>query len=98
MSEDTLKAFTVGFAAGSLVSGYLGYRFGRHVNKVASKPEFRIVMAAVILFVWSLAQLLSLAFGTQVDTWLNGIMGGVAGFFFGDGFVETYKSKDKNKN
>ena len=94
MENETLRAFTVGFAAGSLVSGYLGYRFGRKVNKIATKPEFRIVMAAVILFVWSLAQVLSLAFGTQVDTWLNGIMGGVAGFFFGDGFVETYKRKN----
>lgn len=95
MSEDTLKAFTVGFAIGSLISGYAGYYFGRKVNTTIAKPEFRIVMAAVILFVWALAQLLSLAFGTRVDGWLNGIMGAVAGFFFGDGFVENFKQQKK---
>ena len=99
MSENTLKAFTVGFALGALLSGYLGYRFGKRVGNAAQKPEFRIIMAAVILFIWSLAQILSLAFGTQVDAWLNGIMGAVAGFFFGDGFVETYRrgGNDDNK-
>ena len=97
MENETLKSFTVGFAVGALISGYIGYKFGKRVGQAAQKPEFRIIMAAVILFIWSLAQILSLAFGTQVDTWLNGIMGGVAGFFFGDGFVETYKGKGNNK-
>lgn len=95
MTDETMRAFTVGFAAGSLVSGAVGFYFGRRVSKTIARPEFRIVMAAVILFIWALAQLLSLAFGTQVDPWLNGIMGAVAGFFFGDGVVENFR-KDKN--
>lgn len=97
MENETLKAFTVGFAIGSVLSGYFGYRYGRKMAKGVTHPEFRIVMAAVILFVWTLAQLLSLAFGTQVDTWLNGIMGAVAGFFFGDGVMETYRNGGDKK-
>jgi len=95
MSEDTIKAFTVGFAIGSLISGYAGYLLGKKVGATYAKPEFRIFMACVILFVWALAQLLSLAFGTQVDPWLNGIMGAVAGFFFGDGLVENLAKRKK---
>jgi len=95
MSEDTLKAFTVGFAIGSLVSGYIGYTLGRRVSSTLAKPEFRIFMACVILFVWALAQILSLAFSSQVDPWLNGIMGAVAGFFFGDGLVENLAKRKK---
>ena len=96
MESDTLKAFAVGFAVGSLISGYLGYMFGKRISRNAPRPEFRIIMAGVILFIWALAQLLSLAFGTQVDGWLNGIMGAVAGFFFGDGFIESVRKGNKD--
>ena len=95
MEHETLKSFAVGFATGSLVSGYLGYSYGKRMSNAAAKPEFRIVMAVVVLFVWTLAQFISLAFGTQVDPWLNGIMGAVAGFFFGDGFVDSIKRDGK---
>lgn len=94
MNDETLKAFAVGFALGTLISGYLGYQYGLKVSKTMAKPEFRIIMAAIILTVWTLAQFFSLIFGTSVDPWLNGIMGAVAGFFFGDGVVENFR---KNK-
>lgn len=91
MDENTLKAFTVGFVAGSIVSGYLGFYFGRKISKRVVRPEFRVVVASVIVGIWALSQILSLAFGGQVDNWLNTIMGMVAGFFFGDGLVESLK-------
>lgn len=92
---DTMKAFAVGFAIGSLVSGYLGFHFGRRMSKGASRPEFRVVIASIIVAIWAIAQIISLAFGTAVDPWLNAIMGAVAGFLFGDGLVESIKSKGK---
>lgn len=91
MEKDTLQAFTVGFVAGSIISGYLGYYFGRKISKRAERPEFRVIIASIIVGIWAMSQLLSLAFGTQVDGWLNTIMGMVAGFFFGDGLVESLK-------
>lgn len=97
MEIDTLKSFIIGFALGSVISGYLGYNFGKRMAKVAERPEFRVVFASVIIAVWALAQLFSLAFGTKVDSWLNAIMGMVAGFFFGDGLVESVKNGPKKK-
>lgn len=93
MPIDTVKAFAVGFAIGSAVSGYLGYRYGIKASKKASQPEFRVVIASIIVVIWALAHLLSLIFGSTVDPWLNVIMGAVAGFLFGDGLVETFKNK-----
>lgn len=92
---DTAKTFFIGFAVGSMISGYAGFLLGKRVSGVMAKPEFRIVMAAVILFVWSMAHILSFLTASQVDSWLNIIMGAVAGFFFGDGLVETYNNKEK---
>lgn len=97
MEIDTLKSFIIGFALGSAISGYLGYNFGKRMAKAVEKPEFRVVFASVIIAVWAIAQLFSLAFGTKVDGWLNAIMGMVAGFFFGDGVVETFKNTPKKK-
>ena len=95
MDPQTAKAFVVGMALGSLIGGYVGFYFGRRVSKTMEKPELRVLMAVVIVAIWGLAQLFSLAFGTTVDAWLNAIMGMVAGFFFGDGLVETVKSGKK---
>lgn len=93
MDSGSLQPFIAGFIAGSLLSGALGFYFGRKISKRMAKPEFRMVLATVIMVIWATAQLFSLAFGTSVDGWLNAIMGGVAGFFFGDGFVEAIKKK-----
>lgn len=92
---DTFKAFGIGFALGAVISGYAGYYFGRRMEKNAIKPEFRVVVASVIVAIWAIAQVVSLVFGTQVDGWLNAIMGMVAGFFFGDGIVESIKQSKK---
>lgn len=91
MDMETARTFFIGFAVGSMISGTLCFYLGRKINKNMAKPEFRIIMAFVILFIWSMAQILSLLTGSAVDGWLNIIMGAVAGFFFGDGLVETYK-------
>lgn len=93
MENDTLKAFTIGFALGAVISGYIGFHFGRRASQTASKPEFRIVIASVIVAIWALAHVISLVFGSSVDPWLNVIMGAVAGFLFGDGLVESIKGK-----
>ncbi len=92
---DTLKAFGIGFALGSILSAYAGYHFGRRMEKNAIRPEFRVVVASIIVAIWAIAQVVSLVFGTQVDGWLNAIMGMVAGFFFGDGIVESIKQGKK---
>lgn len=93
MDNDTLKAFVIGFALGSVLSGWLGYSYGRRISKAAVGPEFRVVVATVIVTIWAIAQVVSLVFATQVDGWLNAIMGMVAGFFFGDGLVESVRGK-----
>ena len=95
MEPDTIRSFTVGLVLGSMLGGYFGYTFGRKVAKSIEKPELRVFIAVVIVAIWGLAQLFSLAFGTSVDGWLNAIMGMVAGFFFGDGLVETVKGGKK---
>jgi len=95
METDTLKSFAVGLALGSMLGGYFGYTYGRKVAKSIEKPELRVLIAMVIVAIWGLAQMFSLAFGTSVDGWLNAIMGMVAGFFFGDGLVETVKGGKK---
>jgi MFS family permease len=95
METDTLKSFAVGLALGSMLGSYFGYSYGRKVAKSIEKPELRVLIAMVIVAIWGLAQMFSLAFGTSVDGWLNAIMGMVAGFFFGDGLVETVKGGKK---
>lgn len=97
MENETLQAFGVGFAIGSVVSGYLGFNYGRRMSKASARPEFRVVIASIIVAIWAIAQVLSLAFGNPVDPWLNAIMGAVAGFLFGDGLVETIQGKNKGK-
>lgn len=91
MDSETIKAFGIGFALGAALSGYLGFHFGTRASKKAAQPEFRVVIASIIVFIWAIAHLLSLLFGGTVDPWLNAIMGAVAGFLFGDGLVETFK-------
>lgn len=96
--DATLKGFFAGITLGAMLGAYFGYQYGVKVKgEQVAKPEFRIVIAGIVVSIWALAQLLSLLFSTEVDPWLNTIMGIVAGFFFGDGLVETYKGgKDKN--
>lgn len=91
MDSDTLKAFGIGFALGAAISGYLGFHFGKRASKKAAQPEFRVVIASVIVMIWAIAHVISLLTGATVDPWLNAIMGAVAGFLFGDGLVETFK-------
>lgn len=91
MESDTLKAFGIGFAIGAAISGYLGFHFGKRASKKASQPEFRLVIASIVVMIWGIAHILSLLTGSAVDPWLNAIMGAVAGFLFGDGLVETFK-------
>lgn len=92
--EDTFKGLTVGLTIGVILGGYFGYQYGIRVSGgILNKPEFKIIFATVVLVLWALAQLFGLLFASAVDTWLNVIMGTVAGFFFGDGIMESYKSK-----
>lgn len=97
METDTLKSFTVGMVLGSMIGGYFGYVYGKKAMNAVEKPELRVFIAVVIVVIWGLAQLFSLAFESSVDGWLNAIMGMVAGFFFGDGLVETMKGPAKKK-
>lgn len=93
--DETVKGFMAGITLGAMLGGYFGYRYGIKVKgEEMAKPEFRIVIAAIVVSIWAIAQLLSILFDSGVDPWLNTIMGVVAGFLFGDGLVEKYK-KDK---
>lgn len=76
-----------------MFGGMVGFYYGRAFSEDTVRPQFRIVLASIIIIIWGASQTISLAFGTRVDPWLNAIMGAVAGFFFGDGIVETIKSK-----
>lgn len=89
--DESLQPFVAGLALGSILGVFLGYQYGVRKNGPFSKPEARIVIAFIITGVWVTAQFFSLAFGIEVDGWLNAIMGTVAGFFFGDGIVESMK-------
>ncbi len=91
MDIDIYKSFAVGFAIGATISGYIGFHFGKKASKKAANPEFRMIIASVIVMIWGIAHVLSLLTGQTVDPWLNAIMGAVAGFLFGDGLVETFK-------
>jgi len=96
--DDIFKGLTIGLAIGSIAGSYFGYQYGLKVaGGISIKPEFKIVLATVVLVLWALAQFLALIFGNAVDTWLNVIMGTVAGFFFGDGVVEKLKADSKKK-
>jgi uncharacterized membrane-anchored protein len=93
MDDTTLQAFFVGLSAGTLMGGMVGYSYGNKNGKGMAKPEFRVILAIVIVVIWATSQTISLAFGTTVDPWLNVIMGAVAGFFFGDGLIEGVLKK-----
>ncbi len=96
--ENTIKGFSAGIMLGALLGAYFGYQYGVRVKgETLAKPEFRMIIAAVVVSIWALAQLLSILFNTEVDPWLNTIMGVVAGFLFGDGLVESFKGKDIQK-
>ena len=96
--DDIFKGLTIGLAIGSIAGGYFGYQYGLKVaGGVSIKPEFKMILATVVLVLWAIAQFLTLIFGTTVDTWLNIIMGTVAGFFFGDGVVEKWKAESNKK-
>jgi len=90
--DDTVKGFIAGITLGAMLGSYFGYRYGVKVKgDQIDKPEFRIIIAAIVVTIWAVAQLLSILFDSGVDPWLNTIMGVVAGFLFGDGIVEKYK-------
>lgn len=88
MHDDKLQAFGVGLAMGAMVGALVGFSYGNRRSKGIAKPEFRVILAIIIVVIWGTSQTVSIAFGTKVDPWLNIIMGAVAGFFFGDGLIE----------
>lgn len=96
--DETVKGFFIGITIGTVIGGYFGYKYGVKVKgKSLSHPEFRIIIAAVVVCIWAVSHILALLFSTEVDAWLNTIMGMIVGFFFGDGLVETYRDGGKDK-
>lgn len=94
MDTESIKIFGIGIMLGTLLGGYFGFQIGKKMTTgVWSKPEFKIVLASVALTLWATAQLMGIVFQTPVDPWLNGIMGIITGFFFGDGVMEKIGKK-----
>lgn len=93
MENDTVQAFIVGAGIGAMLGGLVGFYYGRFLREDVGAPQYRMVIATVIVIIWGLSQTISLAFGGTVDPWLNAIMGAVAGFLFGDSVVETFRNK-----
>jgi uncharacterized membrane protein YfcA len=93
MENETVQAFVVGAVAGAMIGGIVGFYYGRFLREDIGAPQYRMVIATVIVIIWGLSQTISIAFGTTVDPWLNAIMGAVAGFLFGDSVVESIRKK-----